>query len=72
MSVINKKSYNKKILTAGSVVSGGHTNTERGYLPILAKKLRTELDQGSCEVREGLAVGGVLVSVKDAHPLRVV
>jgi len=26
-----------------SSTSGGHTNTERGYLPILASKLRTTL-----------------------------
>ena len=27
---------------------GGHTNTERGYLPILASKLRTSLSEFAC------------------------
>ncbi|KAK2462894.1 hypothetical protein APHAL10511_005092 [Amanita phalloides] len=43
----------------------GHTNTERGYLPILATKLWSEL------VDEA-GVGDVLVSVKDKDPLQVV
>ena len=50
---------------------GGHTNTERGYLPILATKLHHELqsnefrDQGSADVE-------VLVSQMDHHPLEFV
>ena len=27
------------------LLTGGHTNTERGYLPILASKLRTSLTE---------------------------
>ncbi|KAF9257328.1 NGG1p interacting factor 3 [Marasmius fiardii PR-910] len=46
------------------VVLCGHTNTERGYLPILAGKLRQELGpEGEAEV---------LVSDADKHPLDIV
>ncbi|KDR85916.1 hypothetical protein GALMADRAFT_132544 [Galerina marginata CBS 339.88] len=53
------------------VILCGHTNTERGYLPILASKLQTELraiefkDQGLGDVE-------VIVSQKDGHPLEFV
>ncbi|KAF8971886.1 GTP cyclohydrolase 1 type 2/Nif3 [Flammula alnicola] len=53
------------------VILCGHTNTERGYLPILALKLQEELlakeykDQGLGDVE-------VLVSQKDQHPLEFV
>jgi dinuclear metal center YbgI/SA1388 family protein len=43
------------------VVLCGHTNTERGYLPILARKLLTELEDVE-----------VVVSAEDRHPLAVV
>ena len=44
---------------------GGHTNTERGYLPVLASKLRAELDG------EGKRFGAasVHISQEDRHPL---
>ncbi|TFK69073.1 NGG1p interacting factor 3 [Pluteus cervinus] len=45
------------------VILCGHTNTERGYLPVLAKKLRDELKDLGMEVN---------VSKTDAHPLRIV
>ncbi|KAJ7081996.1 NGG1p interacting factor 3 [Mycena belliarum] len=45
------------------VVLCGHTNTERGYLPILAAKLRTQLDDADAEV---------IISKADAHPLQFV
>ncbi|KAJ3544608.1 hypothetical protein NMY22_g2722 [Coprinellus aureogranulatus] len=50
-----------------NVILCGHTNTERGYLPILAEKLRTEMESegGRSEVE-------VLVSQKDQHPLQIV
>ncbi|KAF8346099.1 NGG1p interacting factor 3 [Amanita rubescens] len=48
----------------------GHTNTERGYLPILAAKLRSEFDQTQGE--EDVGLGDVLVSRMDRHPLKVV
>ncbi|KAF8902190.1 NGG1 interacting factor 3-like protein [Gymnopilus junonius] len=53
------------------VILCGHTNTERGYLPILASKLLRELranefrDQGLGEVE-------VIVSQNDGHPLQFV
>ena len=51
--------------------TGGHTNTERGYLPILAQKLLTELH--SEEFRdENLGDVEVLVSEEDRHPLTIV
>ena len=61
--------------------AGGHTNTERGYLPILATKLRAELKQ--FQNTEAFASFGnadqdivrqleVHVSVEDQHPLRFV
>jgi len=46
------------------VILCGHTNTERGYLPILAERLKTEL---------AAEQGGpfeVFVSQADAHPLQ--
>jgi hypothetical protein len=45
--------------------AGGHTNTERGYLSVLASKLRVEL--GADE--PGLEV---CVSEQDRHPLVLV
>ncbi|RDB15727.1 Protein NIF3 [Hypsizygus marmoreus] len=51
-----------------NVILCGHTNTERGYLPVLATKLRHELYQDP-----GEAAGvEVLVSQNDKHPLRIV
>lgn len=51
---------------------GGHTNTERGYLTILAERLKKEL--GSQESKdEGVSSDvEVLVSQKDQHPLQIV
>lgn len=48
--------------------AGGHTNTERGYLPTLAQKLLAELRS---EVFRNEDLGGVevLVSEQDKHPL---
>lgn len=44
---------------------GGHTNTERGYLPTLLERLREELskEEGPFEVT---------ISQADAHPLQFV
>jgi len=53
------------------VILCGHTNTERGYLPILARKLQAEL-QGNEFRDQGLGVVEVLVSQKDQHPLEFV
>ncbi|KXN84973.1 Putative GTP cyclohydrolase 1 type 2 [Leucoagaricus sp. SymC.cos] len=53
------------------VILCGHDNTERGYLPILAKKLLSELrsPQGA---DEGLADVEVAVSHADKHPLQFI
>ncbi|KAJ7598830.1 NGG1p interacting factor 3 [Mycena floridula] len=48
------------------VVLCGHTNTERGYLPVLANKLREDFKT------EGLGDLEVIVSKKDVHPLAFV
>lgn len=49
------------------VILCGHTNTERGYLPVLAKKLKSEL---ACDESLGLGDGvEVIVSRYDRHPL---
>lgn len=50
---------------------GGHTNTERGYLPILASKLRRELQGGEYQ-GFGLTDWEVIVSENDRHPLQFV
>ncbi|KAK0191817.1 GTP cyclohydrolase 1 type 2/Nif3 [Armillaria mellea] len=42
------------------VILCGHTNTERGFLPLLAERLRKEIQVDGIEV---------FVSQKDAHPL---
>lgn len=49
------------------VLLGGHTNTERGYLPILASRLRDEL-----AASQGPDAPEVLVSEEDRHPLVLV
>lgn len=47
----------------------GHTNTERGYLPTLAEKLRAELKDISFSFPEKVEVH---ISSKDRHPLDIV
>lgn len=57
--------------------TGGHTNTERGYLRRLARKLREEIaadgeaavDPAMAQTLEGLEV---VISEKDKHPLEFV
>lgn len=56
------------IASGRHVVLCGHTNTERGYLPTLAEKLRAELSDTSFS-REKVEVH---VSNKDRHPLDTV
>ncbi len=56
--------------------TGGHTNTERGYLPRLAKRLRKQLTEEAAQVdaeeAQALTALEVYVSEKDEHPLQVV
>jgi hypothetical protein len=61
--------------------TGGHTNTERGYLPVLAARLRAELQKfRNTDAFASLAATDqdvvrhleVHVSVEDRHPLQFV
>ncbi|TFK42202.1 NIF3-like protein-like protein [Crucibulum laeve] len=53
------------------VILCGHTNTERGYLSVLASKLRNELQAQEFKV-QGLEDFEVIVSERDQHPLELV
>ncbi|TRM61185.1 GTP cyclohydrolase 1 type 2/Nif3 [Schizophyllum amplum] len=52
------------------VILCGHTNTERGYLPVLAARLAAELNGAG--VVSTLGPVEVVVSQRDAHPLQFV
>jgi putative NIF3 family GTP cyclohydrolase 1 type 2 len=62
------------VASGKNVILCGHTNTERGYLPILASKLRTELAKPTWGKEELEAVKGVevVVSKADACPIEFV
>jgi hypothetical protein len=47
---------------------GGHTNTERGYLPVLASKLRSELEKLDGDGKT-FGAASVHISQEDRHPL---
>lgn len=53
-----------------NVILCGHTNTERGYLSVLAEKLRAEICDG--QESEGLTNVEIMVSQKDRDPLQIV
>lgn len=57
-----RKKNSKKLLL------GGHTNTERGYLPVLASKLRTELEKSDGDGKK-FEAASVHISQEDRHPL---
>ncbi|KAJ6468509.1 NGG1p interacting factor 3 [Mycena vitilis] len=61
------------VASGAHVILCGHTNTERGYLPVLATKLSAEL-KGEAEqgMRHGLDAFEVVISKTDAHPLQFV
>ncbi|KIK52053.1 hypothetical protein GYMLUDRAFT_50126 [Collybiopsis luxurians FD-317 M1] len=50
-----------------NVILCGHTNTERGYLPILASKLESQLQTAAFN-----EVFDIVVSESDKHPLQIV
>ncbi len=50
---------------------GGHTNTERGYLPVLASKLRVEFAKLEGEEKM-FEAASVHISQEDRHPLAFV
>jgi len=56
------------VASGHNVVLCGHTNTERGYLPTLAKNLAEELKSGSGYIGEAKGLD-VHVSQQDRHPL---
>jgi len=60
-TVLFEKNAQKSLL-------GGHTNTERGYLPVLASKLRAELAKLEGEEKR-FAAASVHISQEDRHPL---
>lgn len=47
------------------VCAGGHSNTERGYLPLLQRKLTAGLEE------IGVQDVGVVVSSKDKDPITI-
>ena len=47
---------------------GGHTNTERGYLPVLASKLQAELAAYEGEEKDFIPAD-IHISQEDKHPL---
>ncbi|KAI0323033.1 NGG1p interacting factor 3 [Amylostereum chailletii] len=55
-----------------NVVLCGHTNTERGYLPVLASKLNAEFAKADGEELRIAQQATVHVSTQDRHPLAVV
>ena len=57
--------------------TGGHTNTERGYLRRLARKLREEIaadgeNEADPAIAQTLESLEVVISEKDKHPLQLV
>jgi len=56
------------VASGHNVILCGHTNTERGYLPILADKLLKELQNEAVDSKSM----EVHVSEKDKHPLSIV
>jgi len=59
------------VATGRNVILCGHTNTERGYLPVLATKLRTELAMLEGD-ETSYKAAGVHISREDRHPLQFV
>jgi len=56
------------VASGRNVILCGHTNTERGYLPVLASKLRTELAKLDGEEKR-FEAASVHISQEDRHPL---
>ncbi|OBZ68505.1 Protein NIF3 [Grifola frondosa] len=65
------------VASGHNVVLCGHTNTERGYLPILAKKLAEELQNELSDATDPAAATALqslkpVISEADKHPLKFV
>jgi len=56
------------VASGRNVILCGHTNTERGYLPVLASKLRSELEKLNGDEKKYEAAS-VHISQEDRHPL---
>jgi hypothetical protein len=56
------------VKNAEGTILGGHTNTERGYLPVLASKLQAELAAHEGDEKDFIPVD-IRVSQEDRHPL---
>ncbi|KAH8998785.1 GTP cyclohydrolase 1 type 2/Nif3 [Lactarius hatsudake] len=67
-NVILCKSFKHPRKNAECTILGGHTNTERGYLPVLAAKLREELTAHEGDEKDFIP-GVIHISQKDRHPL---
>lgn len=50
---------------------GGHTNTERGYLPELATKLQEKLAEHEGDEKDFI-IADIHISQEDKHPLNFV
>ncbi|THH09825.1 hypothetical protein EW146_g8568 [Bondarzewia mesenterica] len=55
-----------------NVILCGHTNTERGYLPVLASKLQRQFAQAQGDELDLAKQLSVHVSTEDRHPLDIV
>lgn len=55
------------VASGTNVILCGHTNTERGYLPILASKLQAQLEAAAFD-----GAFNILVSNTDKHPLEFI
>lgn len=56
------------VASGRNVILCGHTNTERGYLPVLASKLRSELEKLDGDEKKYEAAS-IHISQEDRHPL---
>lgn len=56
------------VASGRNVILCGHTNTERGYLPVLASKLRVEFAKLEGEEKM-FEAASVHISQEDRHPL---
>jgi hypothetical protein len=72
-SSVNSLSIDRASVPSHTPLAGGHTNTERGYLPILASNLKKVASDGpdnfTEEEKRLLSQMVVHVSKEDRHPL---
>jgi len=56
------------VATGRNVILCGHTNTERGYLPVLAQKFQAELAAQQGDEKYSISAD-IHISQEDKHPL---